>query len=541
MHSSFSLLLLAGIIVISSAQAATSGYAPVPATCPVTPLVRAASGLSTSGSAYISSRKSIAAAALGKWLRKVNSTFNTTNLPTVALTTSGGGLRSLLTGAGVIQVLDERDSNAGTSGLYQGLTFQAGLSGGGWLLSSLAGNNYPTISSLETNLWTTAFEDSLLVPANLGVGGAYAQIAADIVAKEAAGFPPTVVDPYGRLLSYQLLYGPDGGVAGELSSITGFPNFTSHNVPFPIITALNVETQTGACLPPDNTPIYEITPYEFGSFDTGINAFTQTKYLCTHLHLRSTRNQLTIPGSSLSNGLPIKPLCTTNYDNLGYILGTSSDIFNEFCTTFPTIASAPGILANLTALVNETHALTTRDEYAIYPNPFYNYAHSTLVSGQANLTLVDGGESHQNNPLFPLLQPSRAVGVIIVNDNSADTSANFPDGSELYQTYMQSQLVGLTRMPIIPPTSTFVANGYNIRPTFFGCNDASKITISGESTEKVQYSPAETRGMIMNGGQVATEGGSSMFPTCLACVISKKTGNALPAACAGCFSDFCHN
>lgn len=202
--------------------------------------------------------------------------------------------------------------------------------------------------------------------------------------------------------------------------------------------------------------------------------------------------------------------------------------------------------------MNETHALTTRDEYAVYPNPFYKYAHSTLVSGQTSLTLVDGGESDQNNPLFPLLQPSRGVGVILVNDNSADTSANFPDGSELYQTYMQAQLAGLTKMPVIPPSSTFVANGYNIRPTFFGCNDASKITIvylpnhnytfpSGESTEKVQYSPAETSGMIMNGGQVATKGGSTTFPTCLACVISKKTGSVLPAACAGCFSTLCYN
>jgi lysophospholipase len=294
MHSLFSLLLLSGIISIPFTHAATSGYAPVPAICPTTPLVRTASGLSTSESAYIASRKPLATVALGKWLQKVNSTFKTTNLPTVALTISGGGLRSLLTGAGVIQALDARDSNVGTSGLYQGLTYQAGLSGGGWLLSSFAGNNYPRISSLETNLWTQAFEDSALVPANLGVGGAYAQIAADLKAKQAAGFPPTIVDPYGRLLSYQLLYGPDGGVAIELSSITGFSNFTSHNVPFPIITALNVETQTGACLPPNNTPIYEFTPYEFGSFDSGINAFTQTKYLGTLYPSAAKNTRLTI-------------------------------------------------------------------------------------------------------------------------------------------------------------------------------------------------------------------------------------------------------
>ncbi|MCJ1457026.1 hypothetical protein MMC28_007392 [Mycoblastus sanguinarius] len=532
-----SLLFVYGLAAVTAVDAAITGYAPVLATCPGTPLVRTATGISIPESAYISGRESIASAALGTWLKEVNSGFSTTNLPIVALTTSGGGLRSLLIGAGVIQAFDSRDSTVGTSGLYQGLTYQAGLSGGGWLLSSFAGNNYPTISDLETNLWTTAFEDTLLDPANLGAGGAYAQIVADVEAKNSAGFAPTIVDVYGRLLSYQLLEGADGGVATKLSSITGFSNFTSHKVPYPIITSLDVETATGACTPPNNTVIYEFSPYEFGSFDSGVNAFTQTAYL----------------GTSLSNGAPTTSTCIENYDNLGYILGTSSDIFDELCATFPAVAEVPGtLLANISAIINETHALTTRDEYAVYPNPFYKYAHSSLVEAEKTLTLVDGGESGQNNPLFPLLQPSRNVSVIIVNDNSADTSANFPNGSEIFQTYNQAQLAGLTKMPVIPAPATFTSEGLNIRPTFFGCNDATKITIiylpnhnytfpSGESTEKVQYSPAETSGMISNGGQVATQGGSATFPTCLACAIVKKTGDTLPAACTSCFNTYCYD
>ncbi|KAK0517478.1 hypothetical protein JMJ35_000633 [Cladonia borealis] len=536
MYLTFSLLLISFLDFISSAPVVTSGYAPVPAVCPSTPLVRTATGISSSESAYLASRLPIASAALGKWLQKVNPSFSTSNLPVVALTTSGGGLRSLLTGAGVVQAFDSRDTDLGTSGLYQGLTYQAGLSGGGWFLSSLAGNNYPTISSLEANLWTPAFADSFLVPANLAAAPAvYEQVVVDILAKQAAGYSPTIVDPYGRLLSYQLLYGPDGGVTDQLASITGLSNFTSHNVPFPIITALNVETSTGVCLPPNNTVIYEFSPYEFGSFDSGVNAFTQTQYL----------------GSILSNGAPVIPgHCETNFDNLGFILGTSSDVFNALCTAFP--ADATGILANFSALINETHALTFMDEFAIYPNPFYNYPHSSLVSSQKNLTLVDGGESNQNNPLFPLLQPSRNINVILVNDNSADTSANFPDGSELYQTYMQAQLAGLTKMPTVPPTSVFLANGYNIRPTFFGCNDNTKITIvylpnhnytfpSGESTEKVQYSPSETQGMIKNGQQVATYGMNGSFAECLACAVVKKTGDTLPSGCQACFTTFCYD
>ena len=82
----------------------------------------------------------------------------------LALTTSGGGLRSLLSGAGVVQGLDSRDSNVSTSGLYEALTYQTGLSGGSWMLSSLAGNNYPTITQLKENIWKMAFQNSLLTP-----------------------------------------------------------------------------------------------------------------------------------------------------------------------------------------------------------------------------------------------------------------------------------------------------------------------------------------------------------------------------------------
>lgn len=227
-------------------------------------------------------------------------------MPVVGLTTSGGGCRSLLTGAGVIQALDSQDSNTGVSGLFQGLTYEACLSGGAWLLSSLAGNNYPTVSSLRENLWETAFQDSLLVPGNLLTAGvAYATISADIASKDAAGYPPTLTDPWGKLLSYQLLYGADGGVSDTLSGISTLSNFTSFLVPYPILTALGVQTSEGECLPGPNATQYELHPYEFGSWDSGVNALTQTAYL----------------GSRLSDGVPSEVTCEQNYDNLGYVLG----------------------------------------------------------------------------------------------------------------------------------------------------------------------------------------------------------------------------
>lgn len=519
---------------LSLPQLLPSGYAPILATCPTTPLVRPATGLSSSESTYLAARKTKAAAGLAAWLHKINASFGTTNLPTVALTSSGGGYRALLSGAGVIQGFDARDSNVGTSGVYQGLTYHSGLSGGAWLLSSFAGNNYPTISSLKNNLWKQAFQDSLLDPDYLLAAAAYVEVTNDILAKQAAGFPPTLTDPWGRLLSYQLLYGSDGGVATRLSSITGLSNFTSYNVPYPIITSLGVKTFQGECLPGPNATTYELTPYEFGSWDSGVSAFTPTQYL----------------GTALSNGISTNGTCIQNYDNLGYVLGTSSTLFNEACTSIPATTTPSNITSDLAAIVLAAHQLTTRDLYAIYPNPFHAYTRSSLISAQSSLALVDGGEALQNNPIFPLLQPARAVDVLLVNDNSADSN-NFPNGSEILTTYTQSLTAGLTKMPFIPPVATFLAQGLNKRPTFFGCDDPSKLTIvylpnvnytfpSNEPTAKLQYEPAETDGMVANGVQVASQGGDAGWPTCLGCAIVKKTGGAMPAACAACFVKYCY-
>ena len=516
-------------------QIVPSGYAPILATCPDRPLVRPATGLSSSESTYLKARKTNAATGLKAWLQKTNATFGTNNLPTVALTSSGGGYRALLSGAGVIQGFDARDSDVGTSGLYQGLTYQAGLSGGAWLLSSFAGNNYPTISSLKTNLWKPAFQDSLLDPDFLLASTAYAEVTNDILAKQSAGSPPTLTDPWGRLLSYQLLYGNDGGVATRLSSIRGFSNFTSHNVPYPIMTSLGVKTFEGQCLPGPNATTYELHPYEFGSWDSGVSAFTPTQYL----------------GTALSNGKPSNGTCIQNYDNLGYVLGTSSNLFNEACADVPATNMTSNIDDDLAAIVLTAHELTTRDEYAVYPNPFHNYARSSLISAQIELTLVDGGEALQNNPIFPLLQPARGVDVIIVNDNSADTSNNFPNGSEILTTYVQSLNAGLTKMPFIPSVATFISEDLNKRPTFFGCNDTSKVTIvylpnvnytfpSNEPTAKLEYTEAETEGMVDNGIQIATEGGNAMWPTCLACAVMMKTGDKLPSSCGSCFDTYCY-
>jgi len=76
------------------------------------------------------------------------------------------------------------------------MTYEAGLSGGSWLLSSIAANDWPTVSSLIDGLWTEAFQDSLFLPDGALAALALTEITTDIVAKQEAGFPPTLTGEF---------------------------------------------------------------------------------------------------------------------------------------------------------------------------------------------------------------------------------------------------------------------------------------------------------------------------------------------------------
>lgn len=561
-----SALLCLGLTTASPILArAPVEYAPVPAVCPSTQLVREADGLSDAESAYISQRYAKASEKLEQWLKSIDESFAAGNgtwggsggwgkwngkqskAPMVALTSSGGGYRAMLSGAGVIKAFDDRekDIGSGVGGVYQSLTYEAGLSGGSWLLSSIAGNNYPTISSLQTNLWETALDYNVLVPQILLASQAapiYADVEAAVEAKQDVGFPESIIDPWGRLLSYGLLYGQEGGIDTTISDITTYSNFTSHQAPYPIITALGVNRFEGICIPQPNATQYEFHPYEFGSWDEEVNGFVSSKYL----------------GTSFSDGTP-SGNCITNFDNLGFILGTSSNVFGATCGPIPaantTAATSVSLAENLAELAAPGQAGVPESAiFAPIPNPFQGFsASSALLAAQPQLELVDGGVgvASQGNPIWPFINRP-AIDVIIVNENSADTVNNFPNGTEIRNTYNAAVAANLTRMPFIPTAETFVSEQLNQKPTFFGCNSSEAATIiwipnynytfnSGQPTSKIQYAVNETQGMIANGAEVANYGGKEDWPLCLACGIMAKSGEDLPSGCAQCLEEYCYN
>lgn len=439
-----------------------------------------------------------------------------------------------MVGAGVIQGFDNRDSRLETSGLYQGLSYIAGISGGSLVLSSIVGNNYPTVSSLRDNLWKDSLKRSFLLP---GVAVLPA-ITRDIFDKKNAKFRPTLVDLYGRLLAYQFIDSNDGGVSTTLSSAINKSNFAEHNAPLPIYTSLGIEF--GSCLPTPDAIQYEFSPFEFGSWDKSVSTFTPTKYL----------------GTNLSNGLPQNArTCVQNYDNLGYITATSSNIFPlNLCTAKATDQSTqdPSLIDFIQSIVNTSHPLIKRDVYATFPNPFQNYAPATAISSQEEIYLVDGGAALQNNPIWPFIQSTSRVSVLLVNDNSADTLDNYPNGTEILTTYLVAKAAGLSRMPYIPPVSTFVSRGLNRRATFFGCGKGNRgeltivylpntnlTTNTGISSEKGEFRAEETDAAIRGGVDIARQGGYKDWAVCLGCALVMKTGETLPEECKACFQKYC--
>lgn len=546
----FPLVLLA----FCSGVIATSSYAPTKVSCPDS-LVRVATGLSSDEEAWRTARKSRTDTSLRSWLKSTG--FETTGeLPTLGLSISGGGYRALLTGAGVIQALDSEDSDVSTSGLYQAITYTSALSGGSWLLSSLADHNFPTVSSLLSSQWSSAFSNGILAPNGFWALIAYAEILVDINAKESAGFDSTLADLWARLLGYQLLQGLDGGVASTLSGVQSKSNFASHNVPYPIITALNADLTTGYCVPTANASVWELTPFEYGSWADDVKAFAPTKYM----------------GSSLSKGAA--STCYNGYDNLGFVLGTSSNVFNDLAAVFGSLAEVMDTLCSastgtdvstdlgkaISALETVFPSLTQGLEnaidalYALYPNPFYNLASASQVSSQATLHMVDGGESGQTSPIFPHLLPARNVSLVIVNDNNGDTGSSlpsYPNGTAIYKSYLAAASAGLIRMPVVPSPISYLDNYTSGNPIFFGCKNPDVVTLvwvpnadvtfaAGIATFDLTYTSELSAEMVTNGNAVMSRNNSTEWAVCLGCAILDAGGLDVPSSCDSCFEQYCY-
>lgn len=425
-------------------------YAPSNVTCPSTPLVRNATTLSTDETAWIESRKNVTEPALLEFLSRTNLTdyqalFDGGHVPNLGLAFSGGGFRAMLDGAGKLNAFDWRNAEAnGTGqvgGLFQAANYIAGLSGGSWLVGGLAMNGNPKVFDMWHDIWN--LEEGILNPGGLNVfetASYYDTLLDQVEDKEDAGFNTTITDLWGRALSMHLInetvYGGDGGSSATWADLRNFTSFMNYSVPFPIIIA--DQRSPGAMAIATNTSNYEFNPYEFGSFDQAVFAFTPVEYT----------------GSALTNGQPRKDnVCVAGFDSASFFMGTSASLFNGALLTLN--GSSTSILTQFArSLLTD---LSEDDvDIASYPNPFYGIP-DTQGSDDVQLTLVDGGLDGQNIPLNPLMQPVRQLDVIIASDSSADTGTYWPNGTSLvssYERYMSLQ-GNNTAFTYVPDVNTF--------------------------------------------------------------------------------------
>ena len=556
---------------------APSGYTPKGGNCPLTrPSVRSATGLSNNETSWLEMRRNNTVQPMHDLLERLsisgfdaasyitNNAKNASALPNIAIAFSGGGYRACLNGGGALQAFDSREDNGTATGhlggLLQSATYVAGLSGGGWLVGSIFVNNFTTISGLLNNpnnvssVWEfeqSIFEGPAMSKIQLLSSAQYFDHVYDAVGDKAdADFNTSITDYWGRALSYQLVNASDGGPDYTWSSIQLQDTFSNAESPMPILVADG--RAPGETLIPGNTTVYEFNPFEFGTWDPTTYGFVPLEYL----------------GSNFSGGsLAESEECVRGFDNAGYVMGTSSSLFNQFLvqvgdSNIPDVAKT-FVSKILSAVGNDNNDIA---DYS--PNPFYGYHNSTSKNAQSGrLTLVDGGEDLENIPLHPLIQPFRAVDVIFAVDSSADTDNYWPNGTSLVATYQRSigksasNLANGTSFPSIPDTNTFVNLGLNTRPTFFGCNSSNTSTItplvvyipnypysyhSNISTFDPSYNTTERNAIVLNGYDAATMGNASsdaMWPACVGCAILsrslERTNTPVPQACEQCFQKFC--
>lgn len=552
----------------------TGGYTPGAVDCPATrPTIREASALSPNETSWLELRRNNTIEPMISFLERMNiSGFDATSyinkvsgnastLPNIGIAISGGGYRALMNGAGFLAAADNRTSNSTNTGqiggLLQATTYLAGLSGGGWLVGSIYTNNFSSVEALRDGYKVWNFDNSIFEGPNedgiqiLSTADYYSTIVSEVAGKANAplNFNTSITDYWGRALSFQLVNATDGGPAYTFSSIALQDNFANGEIPMPFLIADGRSPYTE--IVSLNSTVYEFNPFELGSWDPTTYAFAPLRYI----------------GSNFSAGvIPDGQQCVRGFDQVGYVMGTSSTLFNQFLIQANS-SGLPTAVLSIFENILEHIGFINNDIAQYQPNPFYGYNNDTNRDAQSTqLDLVDGGEDGQNIPLYPLIQPIRNVDVIFAIDSSADTTYYWPNGTSLVATYERSlnDTIGNgTVFPSVPGQNTFVNLGLNKRPSFFGCDptnstgqtplvvyipNAPYIYHSNVSTFDPEYTHEERNLIIQNGYDVATMGNGTIdseWPTCVACaVISRslyKTNTTVPDACTTCFERYCWN
>ncbi|KAJ3457714.1 hypothetical protein MRS44_014855 [Fusarium solani] len=552
---------------------APNGYVPTEVTCPSErPSIRNGTRISDQEREWLPKRRNETIPHIRTLLKRIaipgfdsdeylkDVENNSTALPNIGIAVSGGGYRAMLCGAGALAAWDDRsdgsDKDGNLGGLLQSATYLSGLSGGGWLVGSLMMNNFTSVQESVNYPGIWQLENSILEgPNNYALLQYYNNILDEVSDKKDAGYERSMTDYWGRMLSYQLINATNGGPGYTWSSLADDTLFSEGKAPMPILIADGRDPdETIVSL---NSTVFEFTPWELGSFDPTLNGFVPLKYV----------------GSEFSGGkLPKDKACIRGFDNAGFVMGTSSSLFNAIViylneTDSPYVPDdVPDVAIDAVSALLESIGDDNNDIADWTPNPFKGWNKLENLSVDSDrLTLVDGGEDLQNVPYYPHIRIEREVDVVFSFDSSADTESGWPDGASPIKTYERS-LVDISKgsaFPVVPGRDTFLNLGLNTRPTFFGCNASNTsepsplivyipnypyVYASNISTFQTTVNSSELSAIIENGYAAATMLNATRdpdWPVCVGCAMLARsfdrTNTALPDKCRECFQNYCWN
>lgn len=497
----------------------------------------------------------------------------------IGLSFSGGGFRALLTGAGELSALDSRSINGSSlSGLLDSSAYISGLSGGSIMLSTLINQNWTSVDDIiygNSTLWNMTASP---LPSSLA---GFQKYLTEVQTKKSNGYDISLVDIYGRILSRYMFEADQDeyGLNALWSDIQYSEPFVNFDMPFPMIL-----TTGGASLNTSyyGSNVFEINPFEFGSWSPYVGGFIP----------------LELMGSLLNDGVPEnKTSCTYDFDNVGYLVGSSSNILallqpildeviqgklNISDVDFSSLGLdvdtskldiTPATLKLLLGLINTDYEEIT---YGLLDNPFYNFTSvyntsSDVIEGET-LYMVDGGLYEEVIPMDPFLVPGRAIDIVFAFDNTANTEDNWPNGTCLFATEDRwlDSYPNDTFYQLPSSVEEFVDLGLNLGPVFFGCNGSNLITdeethpdasanftfmkpllvyipntnlTAMSNVTGYTYTDDERNALIDNGFELAL-GDSDDFAECIGCAIIRRSEERLGLSpspnCAKCFETYCY-
>lgn len=595
--------LIVFVCSVSFSLARGGSYAPQSTTCPSAPIIRSAGTVAFGDQAlgpketfYISQRR--VKALPGAYRDYSNSVQSFSRrqrvrlpdyvrsimlgpsyqLPRVSGAISGGGLRASFVGAGFLNAFDARNTSSarkGTGGLLQAMDYITGLSGGACLVMSMSQANFAPVYDLAVGFTPKVSPGKSKTTSNTSTEGWLADmnfiapaglsrllenpillnlkwwtaVAFQVTQKARAGFDVSLGDVYARILAYHFVNGTtrenffdsdaDHGKDETMSSLASVKTIQSYNQPFPIITSVpqsagqGKNLQEGDAVPLTNNQ-YEFNIYESGSWDPNLATFVDTSYL----------------GSTLINGNPSDTKkCMKNFDNLGFLIATSSNIFRKydsFASLFlpqlyrPVLPALKGVLS-------------------LIPNPFYGLGKNDYLDrGSQSLELMDGSFGGENIPFAPLLVPARRVDVILAFDASDDQNG-WADGTSLKRTSTRSKLMPNNSYPF-PHIPENVSQIDASRPTLFGCEESGVPLViyfpnsqsndptapaTNLPTFSIEVSQRQAVSLLEGGTNLATRGfpNDPLWPACLACAVvdrsRRKSSRQREGLCVDCFRRYC--